>query len=243
MALGLLALAGGTALGGAALASRSTPDKMQEPTGYGANQMQIVQELLRRHNSGELDLPDEQVKQLSQLAANLGMKFEAESKPFKKLMFDAADTALFGLIPDEFSPHSIGQELHGESWVDRTAGTLGTVGGLVASGGLLLKGGKMALGGIKGWMGKGSAAANAQRSWANSQPGGLMNMFKLTPGSQQTGGLLGAPSMAGFLPPGAINLGQGIPSSIPLGMGKLPGFGQGLNRGGTPLMSILQTGF
>lgn len=187
MAIGLLGLAGiaGAGLGGGALINSATktnysdPSQMQAPTGKAANKMQLLQELIRRHNAGELDLPNEQVRALSKMAAQHGMKFEVESKPVRKLLFDAADTALFGLLPNEWRPHSIGQELHGESLADRTAGTLGSVGGGLLAGGLILKGGKMALGGIKGWAGKGSAATNAQRSYMNAQPGGILNQTPL----------------------------------------------------------------
>ena len=193
--LGMLALGGAGVAGGYGMHQRmkeenkwQSPDQMQKPTGYAANQMQQIQELLRRHNAGELNLPDEQVKQLSQMAANFGMEFKVESKPLQKFMFDAADTALFGLLPNEWRPASIGEEIHGESWTDRTAGTLGQVGGMFAGGGLLMKGGGKLLGGLKGWFGKGNAAAGAQRSWNFSQPGGLLN-----PGNA---GLLGMPSVS-----------------------------------------------
>ena len=160
--------------------------QFMRPTGHAATSLQSVQELLRRHNNGELDLPDEQVRQLSNTAAALGMKFEAESKPVRKFLFDGADTALFGLLPNEWRPYSIGQEIHGESWIDRQSGTLGQIGGGLATGGLLLKGGKKALGGIKGWFSKGTQATAAQRAYTNSQPGGLLNMPSVSRNLGQT---------------------------------------------------------
>ena len=192
MAFGLLALAGGALAGGLGATAMmdasgrhkyQTAEQIPDPSPYGISQMGAVQELLRRHNAGELDLPDEQVKQLSNMAAQLGMEFKVESKPISKMLFDLGDTALFGMLPDEWRPYSIGEELHGEPLLDRTLGGVGTLGGGLLSGGLILKGGKMALGGLKGWMGKSSAASGAQRSWnfANQQGGGLMNMPALNP--------------------------------------------------------------
>lgn len=234
MAIGLLGLAaaGGAALGlgGSMISDRwskdkyRSPDQMQEPSIYAPSQMQALQELLRRHNAGEINLPDEQVKQLAQMAADTGMEFNPESKPLRKFMFDFADTALFGLLPNEWRPASIGQELHGESFADRTAGSIGSLGGGFASGAAVLKGGKMALGGIKGWMGKGTAAQGAARSVENAKnymanttagqyvtnPGvsGLsvvdrfrnpgVNFFNTSGGALNNGGLLGMPVFSGY---------------------------------------------
>ena len=199
MAVGLLGIAAGlgaAGLGGAVVSDWGEkdkwqhPDQMQDATRKVPSKQAAIQELLRRHNAGELDLPDEQIKMLSQMAANMGMTFNPESKPIKKFMFDFADTALFGLLPNEWRPHSIGQELHGESFADRTASNIGSAAGMVTGGGLVMKGGKMALGGIKGWMGKGTAAQGAARADAHASiftsgtvgnPGGLLNMPALNP--------------------------------------------------------------
>ena len=228
--LGMAALGGSGALGVGALGNRLTetdygdPSQMQSPTGYDASKSAILQELVRRHNAGALDLPKEQVKQLAILAAQNGLDFRVESKPIRKMAFDLADTASFGLMPDEWRPTSVGQELFGESFMDSTAGAVGTAGGCLTGGALLGKAAMAAGRGMKGWA-TSKSASNAQRSYDLSKPGGLANPtsrgYNLPPG----------PTI-GALPPGAINLGQGAPL-----------FGRGLNRGGTPLMSILQTGF
>jgi len=208
--------------------------QFMRPTGHAATSLQSVQELLRRHNNGELDLPDEQVRQLSNTAAALGMKFEAESKPVRKFLFDGADTALFGLLPNEWRPYSIGQETHGESWIDRQAGNLGTIGGGLATGGLLLKGGKKALGGIKGWFSKGTQATAAQRAYANSQPGGLLNMPSVQRGMTRTQSL-GLETMT-FDPNYQPSL---PPRNLMLNRYYSP-FGSGLNQG-TTSVPIMQT--
>ena len=210
--LGLLALAGGALAGGGLAASLYSkewekdkwqqPEQIRKPSRRGMTQMQAAQELLRRHNAGALDLPDEQIKQLSQIAAQTGMEFVPEAQPIKKFLFDFADSATFGLIPDEWRPASIGEDLHGESWGDRTAGTIGRIGGGVVSGGLLLKGGKMALGGIKGWAAGGNAAQGAARS--NQYANMFGNQQALPQGYfyQGGGGLMGMPRLNPVMGPG-----------------------------------------
>jgi len=148
MAIGLLGLAGiaGAGLGAGAIANRMSqtdyadPSQMQAPTGYGPNPSQILQELVRRHNAGTLNLPKEQVKQLAIAAAQNGLDFQPESKPIRKMVFDLADTAAFGLIPDEFRPTSIGEDMFGESYGDQIAGGLGTAAGALTGGALALRG-------------------------------------------------------------------------------------------------------
>ena len=202
MALGLLALAGlGIAGATGAVAAGdylskpdySDPDRMDKPTGYAASQATMIQELIRRHNAGELNLPPHRVEQLSQAAAQLGIKFEVESKPFRKFLFDAADSLTLGLIPNEWRPKSIGEDLHGETLTDRWFGGLGTVGGGFAGGGLLLKGGAKALGGIKGWASKGTAAQGAARSVSNAK-----NYVASTPAVQGARNYMTTPGASGL---------------------------------------------
>ena len=100
-----------------------------------------VKELVRRYNAGELsDVSEKDLEQIAILAAQFGIEFDVESKPIRKGLFDLADTATFGLLPNEWRPHSIGQEWHGESGIDKFAGGLGTVGGGLALGAGVLKG-------------------------------------------------------------------------------------------------------
>jgi len=100
-----------------------------------------VVELVRRYNAGELDhLNERDLEKIAILAAQMGIEFDVESKPIRKGLFDLADTAAFGLIPNRFRPTSVGQEFHGESGLDRFAGGVGTVLGAVGTGGALLKG-------------------------------------------------------------------------------------------------------
>ena len=116
---------------------------------YGENsnqnyrQYQAIQELVERFNSGELDwLPKKDLEQIAMLAAQTGLDFDVESKPVKKGLFDLVDTAAFGLVPNKLRPTSLGEEYHGESRLDKVAGGLGTLGGVLAGTGALYAGAK-----------------------------------------------------------------------------------------------------
>jgi len=94
-----------------------------------------VKELVNRYHAGELSgLNEKDLEQIAILAAQMGIEFKVKSKPIRKGLFDLADTAAFGLIPNELRPTSIGQEWHGESGIDKFAGGVGTLGGAVLGG-------------------------------------------------------------------------------------------------------------
>jgi len=94
-----------------------------------------VKELVNRYNAGELSgLNEKDLEQIAILAAQMGIEFKVKSKPIRKGLFDLADTAAFGLIPNELRPTSIGQEWHGESGIDKFAGGVGTLGGAALGG-------------------------------------------------------------------------------------------------------------
>ena len=134
---------------------------------YNANmrgsEYDAVLELVKRHNDGILDLPDDKLKVVAQKAFEYGIPFDVESKPISKGLFDLADTAMFGLIPNKYRPESIGQEQFGETKMDRYAGNIGSLGGLVTGvGGLgygAFKYGPKGAQAIGGALGKGSSAS------------------------------------------------------------------------------------
>ena len=102
---------------------------------YGKNNSQAteehyVRELVRRYNADEIDLTDDEANQLAEKAYSYGLEFKVKSKPLSKGLFDLADTASFGLVPNKWRPGSPGQELYGESGIDKFAGGVGTLGGL-----------------------------------------------------------------------------------------------------------------
>ena len=162
MIQGLLGLSGGN-------------NQMFGSTGFAPGRMQVLQELVRRHNTGQLDLPDEQVKQLAKAAASAGLKFNVESKPVRKALFDAADTITLGLIPNELRPRSIGEDIFGESLLDRTAGLAGSIGGGFGLGSLALRGGAMALPAINRFMNQGASAAARANANASGFMGNVRN--------------------------------------------------------------------
>ena len=108
-------------------------------TNAPANQHQIVQQLVDRWNTGELNITDEQANKLSRLAAEYGFDFDSESNPLGKGLFDLVDTAALGFVPNEWRPTTVGEDYHGESFGDKVAGGAGTVAGLATGFGLMGK--------------------------------------------------------------------------------------------------------
>ena len=141
---------------------------------YNANmrgtEYDAVLELVKRHNDGILDLPDDKLKVVAQKAFEYGIPFDVESKPISKGLFDLADTAMFGLIPNEWRPESIGQEQFGETRMDRYAGNIGSLGGfLTGVGGAgygLMKYGPKGAQAVGGAMGKAKPLADDAISYS-----------------------------------------------------------------------------
>jgi hypothetical protein len=134
-----------------------------------------VDYLLNIYHNDPRQLTDEQKRQLSKLAWEQGKDFEVESKPISKALFDLVDTAVLGLIPNDWRPYSIGQEYHGETGIDKFAGGAGTVAGFVPgffTGGLALKGAAKLGGTALQGAGKAKAAWNMGRAGVGAQGGG-----------------------------------------------------------------------
>tara|TARA_Y100000593_G_C4316098_1_gene340954 strand:+ start:2405 stop:3613 length:1209 start_codon:yes stop_codon:yes gene_type:complete len=152
------------------------------------DQYEVISELLRRYNTGEISLDDQQAEMLAMQAHKLGLDFDVESKPIQKGLFDAADMALFGMLPNEWRPTSPGQELYGESGWDRGAGLLGSVAGLgtgifgAVKGASKLKGMYQESGGIK------AAVAKAKETEAAARAAGLAQSV-YNKGSNVVGGV------------------------------------------------------
>ena len=94
------------------------------------SQYATIMEMLSRYNSGDLNLTDEEANLLAMQSKRVGRDFKVKSKPFKKGAFDFADMAAFGLLPNEWRPHSQGQDIIGETGWDKFAGGVGSVAGL-----------------------------------------------------------------------------------------------------------------
>lgn len=99
---------------------------------------ELVISLMRQYEKNPNQFTDRQAENIAKMAKALGIYFPKESKPFQKLAFDTADTALLGLIPNKWRPVSRGESIFGESEADKWAGRIGTGLGIVGTGGLAL---------------------------------------------------------------------------------------------------------
>ena len=130
----------------------------------------VVNEMLRRYNSGDLDLSDRDAEALAMQAQKYGSKFKTKSKPLRKGAFDLMDMAAFGMLPNQWRPTSQGQDIAGESGLDRFAGGVGSVAGLATGIGGAIKGVGMAgsaikaQGGIKGLVASAKEAQAVKRA-------------------------------------------------------------------------------
>jgi hypothetical protein len=98
--------------------------------------------LLDEYNKNPNQFTDEQAEKIAEVAKAYGVSFKRENKAGRKFAFDMADTALLGLIPNDWRPTSRGQETFGETAVDRIGGAVGTVAGIAGTGGAAFLGRK-----------------------------------------------------------------------------------------------------
>ena len=101
-----------------------------------------IMRLLDDYNSNPDKFTDDQAEKIAQVAKAYGVSFKRENKAGRKLAFDLADTALLGLVPNDWRPTSRGQETFGETGIDRVGGAVGTVAGMVGTGGAAFLGRK-----------------------------------------------------------------------------------------------------
>jgi len=99
-----------------------------------------VQELARQYNDDPRSFSDSEAEMIANLTQQFGLDFQRTSRPGAKAVFDAADMATFGLIPNRWRPESRGDTVLGESGIDEVAGGAGTLAGLAGAGGVLKKG-------------------------------------------------------------------------------------------------------
>jgi len=172
------------------------------------NDYDVIMEMLRRHNDGKIDLSDEEANRLAMQAKAMGERFSVESKPLSKGVFDFADMATFGLLPDEWRPTSQGQDIIGETGLDKISGTIGSLGGLVTGATAATKGAKMGWNALK----KVFAKKKADDIAANIFKG---NLLPAGPPVPQLG--MGRP----------LALGQGRPLGLPgPGVGRMGQIGR-----------------
>jgi len=96
----------------------------------------------------------------------MNTRFERESKPIQKGLFDLVDTAAFGLIPDKFRPTTRGETVFGDTGEEELASLLGLVGGGVAGGVGLVKGGRGLINRFK--RGKKSSGGNSMTTYGGA---------------------------------------------------------------------------
>ncbi len=90
-----------------------------------------VRELIEDYNSNPQRYSDGEAETIAVLAQAIGARFQRDGKPFQKGLFDALDTATFGLLPNELRPTSRGESVFGETDDEQLAGALGTGAGVV----------------------------------------------------------------------------------------------------------------
>ena len=107
------------------------------------NDYDVTMEMLRRYNTGKLDLSDQEAEQLAMQAKGMGEKFSVRSRPISKGAFDFADMAVFGALPDEWRPTSQGQNIVGETGIDKMSSAIGSLAGLATGAAAATKGAKV----------------------------------------------------------------------------------------------------
>ena len=183
------------------------------------NENDIVREMLERYNAGQIDLSDEDAERLAMSASQHGERFAVESKPFSKGAFDFADMATFGLLPDEWRPHSAGQTIHGETGIDRVSSFVSSLAGMATGVGAATKGAKLGWNAIK----KTFARKKADDIATGIYKGNIIDETKLLPAGPNIPQLGHGTSLA--LPgPGVGRAGQ-LPGPYPqLGRGPYKGY-------------------
>lgn len=117
------------------------------------NPYDIIQSLADEYHSNPDAFSPEQGEQIATIAFEAGIPFRPETKKLAKFGFDMADTALFGMLPDQWRPRRDGEDLYGESKGEQIAGGAGTLLGLIPAGlgaGALIKGGVKTAKGLTG---------------------------------------------------------------------------------------------
>ena len=94
-----------------------------------------IMRLLEDYNADPDAWTDEQAEKIAEVAKAYGLDFDRENKAVRKFAFDTADTALLGLVPNEWRPESRGERTYGETGLDKFAGGAGTLAGIAGGGG------------------------------------------------------------------------------------------------------------
>jgi len=90
--------------------------------------------LLHDYNSNPKAYNDEDADIIANLAKSYGVGFKRSGKAGQKFLFELADTALLGMVPNEWRPEARGDKYFGETGLDRVASAGGMIGGAFAGG-------------------------------------------------------------------------------------------------------------
>ena len=90
----------------------------------------VISRLIVDYERNPNQYTDEQAEAIALLARQLSMPFDRESKPIRKLLYNAGEMATFGMLPDSWKPHSRGQDVYGETAIDAIASGAGSLLGL-----------------------------------------------------------------------------------------------------------------
>jgi len=89
----------------------------------------LIIDLIENYNANPQRYTDEEAEFIAQLSNQVGRYFNRDSKPISKALFDLADTATFGLLPNELRPVSRGESVYGQTFSEDVGGLLGMLGG------------------------------------------------------------------------------------------------------------------
>lgn len=95
----------------------------------------LVLQLIDNYNRNPQRYTDEEAELIAMLSKQMGASFKREDKSIRKGLFDLADTAVLGAIPNSLRPRSRGESVYGETGMEKfTSGAgslLGLAGGLI----------------------------------------------------------------------------------------------------------------
>jgi len=137
------------------------------------NPYEAAKKLVDAFNKAPDRYDKDQSEAISKIAGRYGLEFKPKTKKLEKFAFDAADTALIGLIPNRLRPKTAGEDIFGESFGEELAGGAGTLLGLippVALGARAIGAGAKAL---KGLAGKGGAGIKTGAEGIKTRMGDL----------------------------------------------------------------------
>tara|TARA_R100001443_G_scaffold256_2_gene1002 strand:+ start:8267 stop:9061 length:795 start_codon:yes stop_codon:yes gene_type:complete len=130
-----------------------------------------IRKLVDDYNRNPDKYNDMEAETIALLSRETGQRFKRQSKPIRKALYQAGEMASFGLLPDSWEPRSRGQDVFGQTTIDKIASGVGMGAGLVGGLGAAAKGAKGAYGMTKGMLSGGSKDALRKVRQKMSQAG------------------------------------------------------------------------